>query len=179
MDRILAALPSATTRGASLLHLSTHARNQPDVAIQLADGWLPLARILDNADGVGPGRPGGLVVVDACVTDVVEIDPDAAASAPALLDESLTLATGMLAAGAKHVIGTRWPVADGCAAVLAFHLHRHLAAGLPPAQALRAAQLDLLDGAGSPAVGGGALSRVPAEDLAAASAWAAYTHQGV
>lgn len=179
IDRVLAALPSATTRGSSLLHVSTHARNQPDVAIQLADGWLPLARILDNAYGVGPGRPGGVVIVDACVTDVIGIEPDAAANDSALLDESLTLATGVLAAGAKHVIGTRWPVADGCAAVLAFHLHRHLADGFPPAQALRAAQLDLLDGSGSPAVGGGALSRVPAEDLASASAWAAYTHQGV
>jgi hypothetical protein len=179
IDRVLAALPSATTRGSSLLHVSTHARNQPDVAILLADGWLPLARILDNAYGMGPGRPGGVVIVDACVTDVIGIDPDAASNDSALLDESLTLATGLLAAGAKHVIGTRWPVADGCAAVLAFHLHRHLADGFPPAQALRAAQLDLLDGSGSPAVGGGALSRVPAEDLASASAWAAYTHQGV
>ena len=175
-DRVLAALPSSTTPGASLLHLSTHGRTTPDVAIQVADGWLALSRILDQARGIGPGRPGGTVIIDACVTDVM--DTRATDDSPAALDEALTLATGMLAAGAKHVIGTRWPVPDGCAAVLAFHLHRHLAEGLSPAHALRAAQLDLLDGTGTAAIGTGALSRLPPTALAAPRAWAGYTHQG-
>ena len=175
-QRILDALPSPTRPGASLVHLATHGRTSPEVAIQAADGWLPLSRILDQARGIRPGRPGGVVIVNACVTDVMG-STAADDEAPAL-DEALTVATSMLAAGAKHVIGTRWPVPDGCAAVLGLHLHRHLSRGLSPALALREAQLDLVEGTSATAIDAGPLSRVDAALLAAPHMWSGYTHQG-
>lgn len=162
-ERILSALGS----GSSLLHLTTHGRVEPDLAIQVADGWLPLARILEHAGTVDPEKPAGTVVINACVTDTMR--PDEVA-----LDESLTLATAMLAVGAKHVIGTRWPVPEGAGAVLGYHLLQHLSRRKSPARALHAAQLDMIDGVPGP----GPLAGEPATELCAPRVWAAYTHQG-
>ena len=91
-------------------------------------------RILEQARDRPPDAPGGLVITNACLTDSARTD----------YDESLTLATAFLAAGATAVIGTRWPVDDDTAAALSLRLHYHLQLGKPPAEALRRAQLDLL-----------------------------------
>ena len=74
------------------------------------------------------------MVTNACLTD----------STRTHYDESITLATAFLAAGATAVIGTRWPVDDDTAAALSLRLHYHLQVGCQPAEALRRAQLDLL-----------------------------------
>jgi len=74
------------------------------------------------------------VITSACLTDTSMTGHD----------ESLTLATAFLAAGATAVIGTRWPVEDDTAAALAIRLHHHLRDGDSPAEALRRAQLELL-----------------------------------
>ena len=133
-DALLGALPDRNRPGASLLHLSTHGTTTPTPALLTRDGWLALTRILDQARDRAPDAPGGLVVTNACLTD----------STRTHYDESLTLATAFLAAGATAVIGTRWPVDDDTAAALSFRLHYHLQVGYQPAEALRRAQLDLL-----------------------------------
>jgi hypothetical protein len=131
---LLAALPGRDQPGASLLQLSTHATTVPTARLQTRDGWLELTRILDQARDRPADAPGGLVIANACLTDSTQAD----------YDESLTLATAFLAAGATAVIGTRWPVDDDTTAALSFRLHHHLHMGLQPAEALRRAQLDLL-----------------------------------
>jgi CHAT domain-containing protein len=134
VEALLGALPAVDRPGASLLHLTTHGTTDPEPQLQTSDGWLALNRILDQARGRAPDAPGGLVITSACLTD----------STRAHYDESLTLATAFLAAGACSVIGTRWPVDDDTAAALSIRLHYHLQRGLPSAEALRQAQLDLI-----------------------------------
>ena len=131
---VLDALPGSNRQGASLLHLTTHGTLQPVPAVATRDGALPLDRILAQASERAPDAPGGLVITNACLTDLTYTDHD----------ESLTLATAFLAAGATAVIGTRWPVEDGTTTALAIRLHHHLRDGQAPAEALRQAQLDLL-----------------------------------
>ena len=131
---LLGALPGREQLGASLLQLTTHATADPAPALQARDGWLSLARILEQARGRALDAPGGLVIINACLTDSTRAD----------YDESLTLATAFLAAGATDVIGTRWPVDDDTTAALNLRVHHHLQVGFPPADALRRAQLDLL-----------------------------------
>jgi len=131
---LLGALPGRDQPGASLFQLSTHGTTDPVPQLQSFDGWLPLSRILEQARNRPVDAPGGLVITNACLTD----------STRANYDESLTLATAFLAAGATAVIGTRWPIDDDTAAVLSLRLHYHLQLGKAPAEALRRAQLDLL-----------------------------------
>lgn len=57
---------------------------------------------------------------------------------------TLTLGDGFLAAGATDVIGTLTPIADADAHELFQSIHRQLAAGAAPAEAVRAAQLDAI-----------------------------------
>jgi CHAT domain-containing protein len=57
---------------------------------------------------------------------------------------SQTLGDGFLAAGATDVVGTLTPIADGDARELFLSIHRHLAAGDVPAEAVRAAQREAI-----------------------------------
>lgn len=57
---------------------------------------------------------------------------------------TLTLGDGFLAAGATDVIGTLTPIADADAHELFQSIHRHLAAGDVPAEAVRAAQIEAM-----------------------------------
>jgi hypothetical protein len=167
--RFLAALPDRDRPGASLVHLATHATSVPTARLQTADGWLPLSSILAQGRERSPDSPGGLVVTSACLTD----------STHSQYDESLTLATALLAAGASGVIGTRWPVEDDTAATLAYHLHHHLASGHSPAQALRIAQLDMIDPSSPPRPGlHPHLAHMPAARRAHPASWAGYTYHG-
>jgi CHAT domain-containing protein/tetratricopeptide (TPR) repeat protein len=54
----------------------------------------------------------------------------------------ISVAHGFLSAGAPSVIATLWPIDDGAASIFFPRLHRYLATGMPPAEALRAAQLE-------------------------------------
>jgi CHAT domain-containing protein len=54
----------------------------------------------------------------------------------------ISVAHGFLAGGAPSVIATLWPIDDTAAAEFFPRLHRRLAEGLPPAEALREAQLE-------------------------------------
>ncbi|WP_256788127.1 CHAT domain-containing protein [Frankia sp. AvcI1] len=175
---VLGALPGDEQPGASLLHLSIHGSasaagaegRPPEPALLTADGWLPLTRILAQARSRPPDAPGGLIITDACLTDTTSLH----------FDESLTVATALLAAGATGVVATRWPVDHAPAAILTYRLHFHLHRGHPVAQALRLAQLDLI--APADAVRQGLephLAALPDSLLAHPARWACYVHHGV
>lgn len=168
---------------ASVLHFITHAVSPPKGSSDVLAGarlqirpegddgsWLRLREVLDQAQGRDPSAPTGLVVCDACVTDVTV----------GTRDESLSLVTAFLAAGASGAIGTRWPVDDDTAGVFAYVLHHHLRRGAPPAEALRATQLWMLDRDREPVPG---LPDQLAKELTPgrwteAASWAAYVHHG-
>ena len=57
-------------------------------------------------------------------------------------DASISIARAFLGAGVPSVVATLWPIDDGPAAEFFPRLHYYLARGLPPAEALRAAQLE-------------------------------------
>lgn len=181
-ETVLAALPSADTPGASLLHLSCHGYGLGSPAeshlrlIRVTDGTVAAApltveRILRRAEGRPEAASGGLVVLSACFSDLTVADHD----------EALTLASAFLAAGAATVVGTRWQIAERAAALLGVVFHHHLTQGHPPPDALRAAQLWMLDPDRTvpglpPALA--ALATADDLDLTEVAAWAAFTHQG-
>ncbi|MFJ5641695.1 CHAT domain-containing protein [Streptomyces sp. NPDC093223] len=177
---VLAALPAAAGTGASVLHLACHARpsgtSPLDACLLLAappdggPGRLPVREILRQARGRPPGAPGGLVVLDACVSDHTTGD----------FDESLTLSTAFLAAGATGVVGSRWEVPDGLTGLMMYVFHDRLRTGATPVQALRQAQLWLLD---PDRTVSGDMPRTVADilhdgDPSALEMWAAFACQG-
>jgi hypothetical protein len=169
VDALLGALPGRNRPGASLLQLSTHGTSHPVPALQARDGWLPLSRILEQARDRAPDAPGSLVITNACLTDRNH----------GHYDESLTLATGFLAAGASAVIGTRWPVDDDTAAALSLRLHLHLQVGREPAEALRRAQLDLLRPTADIRRSlGPQLAALTDDRLSHPATWAGHVHHG-
>lgn len=78
-------------------------------------------------------RETGLVVLAACGT---------ARGHGRTGDASISLARAFLAAGVPSVAATLWPIDDRSAADFFPRLHHYLARGMPPAEALRAAQLE-------------------------------------
>ncbi|TDC74056.1 CHAT domain-containing protein [Streptomyces hainanensis] len=96
-------------------------------------------------------------------------------------DEAFSLSTAFLAAGAGSVIGSLWPVPDDATSVLMFLTHHYLRrGGLPPGQALRRAQLWVVDPLRRPPPGmppelAARAAHVDPDDL---SAWAGFTHLG-
>ncbi len=169
VSALLSALPGRDRPGASLLQLSTHGTSEPSPALQAKDGWLPLTRILEQARDRAPDAPGGLVITNACLTDRTQ----------GHYDESLTLATGFLAAGATAVIGTRWPVDDDTAAALSLRLHLHLQTGYEPVEALRRAQLDLLRPTADVRESlGPQLAALTDDRLSHPATWAGHVHHG-
>lgn len=171
---VLAALPGAEHGGAALLHLATHGRAgavPADSTLVLADRPIRLAEVLDQARSRAADAPGGTVICDACLTDATH----------AQHDESLTLSTAFLSAGATAVIGTRWPTDDDTAAAFALKLHREFAAGHRPGPALRRAQLAMLDQDDPQPAGTPRLLRMPRYPgcWAEPATWAGYVHHGV
>ncbi|MFG3529964.1 CHAT domain-containing protein [Streptomyces sp. NPDC047917] len=180
-EDLLAVLPGGTTP-ASLVHLSCHAVAAPrptDSELRLAvppgaaadEGRLTVAHILDASADRGPGTAGPLIVLSACETDL----------SAGHHDEALTLATALVTGGAADVVGSRWAVRDGPTSVMMAVFHHHLTArGLAPPDALRAAQLWMLDRHRTPppALDGPLRSEAARPDLHRLHHWAAFTHQG-
>jgi hypothetical protein len=186
-EEILAHLPGGSGPAASLLHLAVHGRadqwavsSAVDLAPSPGDdpetaGRLTVTQILDMPATVGPGQDatGGLVVLSACETDLSARDHD----------EALTPATAFLARGASDVVATRWQVADLGAAPMMVVFHHHMAVGgLAPPDALRAAQLWMLDPERSPVPGLSgnllALAERYRDLFGTVPAWAGFIHQG-
>lgn len=171
---LLSVLPGGD-QPAAVVHVSCHgvAGSSPTrSALSLADGELTVARILDEATpSPAPGTAGPLVVLSACETDLSTGDHD----------EALTLSTALVARGAADVVGSRWAV-DDCATALMMAVFHHFLAdeGLAPPDALRVAQLWMLDPERQPPPGmGERLCREARRaDLEEVPLWAAFTHQG-
>ncbi|MDH6537720.1 hypothetical protein M2167_000222 [Streptomyces sp. SPB4] len=165
--------------GTSLLHVVSHgsAGVRPTVsALDLAadEGYAPahltVTELLDR-EGRQDVSDGPLVVLSACQTDLSRGDHD----------EALTLTTAFAAAGARDVVGSRWLAQDSATALLmaVFH-HRLVVDGLSPVDALRAAQLWMLDprreNPGS--LRGDLLREMGRPGLERTALWAAFIHQG-
>ncbi|MFF3557605.1 CHAT domain-containing protein [Streptomyces tsukubensis] len=135
-------------------------------------GMLTVSRLLDERRRAPvPKDSGPLVVLSACETDLSTRDHD----------EALTLATAFVARGARDVVGSRWSLQDSSSAVLMAVFHHHLTVeGLPPADALRAAQLWMLapDREPPPSLSGELLREAARPGLERLPAWAAFIHQG-
>lgn len=184
---VLPLLPGHGLSSAALLIANCHASIGATAAdsLLLVDSGTPrqavtVEQLLANAHRRDPRAPGGLVMLVDCSSDL----------ALAQYDESVTLTTALLAAGAGAVIGARWPVDDDeCTTALMFMFHHFLnradASGADTQQsvadALRAAQCWMLDADRRfPATAEGqALARRSAgHELSATRAWAAFTHHG-
>ena len=175
---VLAVLPSATDAGASVLHVAGHANvetGSPDRSyLVLADGRpLTVSAILRQAAGRDPAAAGGLVCLAACRTDLAAAD----------YDEALTLATAFLAGGAVGVVGARWEIPDLPSSALMFMFHYFLVKrGLPQSEALRQAQLWMLDPQRAVPLDADMPEEMAAlagfSAFAELTAWAGITHQG-
>ncbi|MEV8624442.1 CHAT domain-containing protein [Streptomyces sp. NPDC051079] len=151
--------------GSSVLELGRPVGAEPGA------GRLSVTRLLDTRPGPdGAGLP--LVVLSACETDLSTHDHD----------EALTVTTAFVHALAADAVGSRWKVSDDASAVLMTVFHHHLAAGLAPSDALRAAQRWMLAPAGlRPEVPGltPPLRRTAARpELTTPAYWGAFIHQG-
>ncbi|MFF8973579.1 CHAT domain-containing protein [Streptomyces sp. NPDC014995] len=172
-EDLLAVLPGGG-RPAAVVHVSCHGvagASPTRSALSLADGELTVARILDHVVTAAPGPDGPLVVLSACETDLSTGDHD----------EALTLSTALVARGAADVVGSRWAVNDRATALMMAVFHHFLTSqDLAPADALRAAQLWMLDPDRRPPPGlGDPLHREAARaGLHEIHLWAAFTHQG-
>ncbi|KAK1185313.1 CHAT domain-containing protein [Streptomyces sp. NBS 14/10] len=181
-EDILAVLPGGSAPAAAVLHISCHALVGPyptRSALWLATppdgpqdaGRLTVARILDGTATGAPDAAGPLVVLSACETDLSTRNHD----------EALTLSTALIARGAADVIGSRWAVRDASTAVMMAVFHDFVTAhALAPVDALRAAQLWMLDPHREPPPTlhddlRGEAARI---DLDQVHFWAAFTHQG-
>ncbi|MCW2501737.1 MAG: hypothetical protein JWO79_21 [Actinomycetia bacterium] len=94
-------------------------------------------------------------------------------------DEAFSTATAFLAAGTGSVVSALWSIPDSATSVLMFMFH-HFLRELPPAQALRAAQLWMLrPDRELPARMPTALrDRLAVTDPRAAGSWAGFVHAG-
>lgn len=162
-----------------VLHLACHALidllHPLRSAIELAG--LPTAALLTAKEilDISPASPLEL--------DLVTLAVCAAQMSGAEYDEALGLSSTFLAIGARTVIGSLWPVPAGrTTAQLMFMFHHNMRqVGLPPAHALRCAQLWLLDPDHRfpPTMPARMRDMRPdRNDETAIECWAAFVHQG-
>ncbi|MEV8391401.1 MULTISPECIES: CHAT domain-containing protein [unclassified Streptomyces] len=134
-------------------------------------GMLTVTRLLDRTISEQDFGDGPLVVLSACQTDLSTRDHD----------EALTLTTAFVSAGARDVVGSRWTTRDGASVLLMAVFHHYVAVeGRSPVDALRAAQLWMLDphrqNPGS--LSGDLLRELGRPGLDRLSVWAPFIHQG-
>nr|WP_203730829.1 CHAT domain-containing protein [Streptomyces sp. SID12501] len=176
-DQLLALL----AQDHSMVHLATHGMagvRPTESALFLAPadpgeeiGRLTVTRLLDRPQPAEQAAPDGpLIVLSACQTDLSTRDHD----------EALTLTTAFVAGGARDVVGSRWTAQDSATILLMTVFHHHLRAGLSPVDALRAAQLWMLDpDRRDPGCLSDELRRdIGRPDLGRIAVWAAFIHQG-
>jgi tetratricopeptide (TPR) repeat protein len=121
--------------GCKVLHLAAHGEARLDdptfAHLQLADGQLTTADVFNLS------LDGALVTLSACETGRTVVTGG---------DELIGLSRGFLFAGASALVQSLWRVEDGSTARLMACFYRELAEGRTAAQALRQAQLALMDG---------------------------------
>lgn len=165
----------------SMVHLATHGMagvRPTESALRLARtdpgeefGPLTVTRLLDRPQPAEQAAPDGpLIVLSACETDLSTRDHD----------EALTLTTAFVSGGARDVVGSRWTARDSTSTLLMAVFHHHLRAGLNPVDALRAAQLWMLDPhRKDPGRLSDTLRKdIGRPDLQRPANWAAFIHQG-
>ncbi len=127
----LRAIRDAAARN-DVIHIAGHTTQRgDDTALLLADG----ERATGNAIAATPLGRRGVFVLAGCETL-------RGAAAPYV--RSMSLGVAFVAAGAGWAIGTLDPIADEDARELFLSIHRQLAAGAEPAEAVRRVQLDAL-----------------------------------
>ena len=140
-DEIRDWLTTAAPGAGAMLHLACHGVVQADATattsyLLLAGGDRLPAEELIELMGRAPERDVGLIVLAACRTGL----------SISGYDEAYSLGTALLAGGVRSVLSAQWAIPDRATSVLMFMFHHHLVArGLPPWQALREAQLWMLD----------------------------------
>ena len=151
-----AAVRAALERRPPIVHYAGH-------GVRLGSGAGALLLRGDGApelvDGATVERwtmPGAVVVLSSCA---------AAEGRPSPIAGRDSLARAFLAAGARAVIASLWPVEDEAGYAMAARLHDRLAAGRPPASALREAQAAAIEEGRPHAEWGGwsLLAATPAE----------------
>lgn len=133
------ALVKAMSSGVELLHIAAHYQLAAGAAhrsfLSLGDG--SRISLIELADTEFDASRLELAVLSGCDTGTVDDGIGGAQSMAGVLQ----------AKGARDVIAALWPIADAGAAKLMRSLYCHLTA-VPPSGALRAAQMELLDGGG-------------------------------
>ncbi|MFJ4126400.1 CHAT domain-containing protein [[Kitasatospora] papulosa] len=171
------ATPAAVTdrlrrqRG-GLLHLACHGVVEQGLRhssyLLLSGGQLAAEEL---TEGTARYRHLELVVLAACSTNVSGHG----------YDEAYSLSTAFLVAGARSVLGSLWTVPDEATSMLMYMTHHYMRReGQQPGQALRKAQLWMLDDRRQPPPGMPAdmVARVPQIDAADPAGWAGFTHLG-
>jgi CHAT domain-containing protein len=131
---------------ANIIHIASHAHFEP--AAPLAS-WIALATpsgdddLLTAVDILTLSLSANLVTLSACETGSVK------GEGVTLGDDPLSLARAFLAAGARSVVASYWPVNDAATTQFMLSFYGHIRAGSGAAEALRAAQREFLD-AGRP-----------------------------
>lgn len=135
-------------RGAGIVHFATHGYTDDRSPL---DSALVLTIPAELSPDRGIARENGLLQVWE-IFESVRLDADLvvlsaceSALGRELSGEGLIgLTRAFQYAGARSVVASLWSVTDQVTAELMARFHRHLAAGLPKDQALRAAQLELI-----------------------------------
>ncbi len=159
----------------AVLHLACHARAEPT---DPARSYLTLAGgerlTIDSLlrDRPTAGTPVDRVFLVACSTNVTGTD----------YDEAFSITTAFLAAGARTVFGSMWPVPDGLTARFMFMLHHYLQAERrTPADALHqvARWARDPDRAPPPSMPRELMARRYSMRLDDPAVWAGFVHVGV
>ncbi len=136
----------AELAGARYVHFAAHGLADPQVP---ADSFIALT----IPEGLPAGRDNGILqgweIVDTLRldADLVVLSACVTAFGPNRGGEGMmSLSRAFQIAGARTVAASLWPVADDSTAELMIRLYRHLLAGEPKDQALRAAQMELIAG---------------------------------
>jgi CHAT domain-containing protein len=173
-EQVFAWLVSRNPAAGTMLHLACHGffRPEPEPAgyLLLADGSELKFDELVDVLAAAPDREIALVVLAACNSGRAVYG----------YDEAYSLGTGFLAGGARSVLSTQWSVPDAATSSLMYLFHHNVrAAGMPPWQALRHAQMWMLDPARTPPPGMPAeLVPGPGDHPEEPLNWAGFVHYG-
>lgn len=158
----------------SMLHLACHGFFKPDpeavAYLLLGDGSELNVDELVDLLATAPDREIALVVLAACNSGRTVYG----------YDEAYSLGTGFLAGGVRSVLSTQWSVPDAATSWLMYLFHHYVRdGGMPPWQALRQAQMWMLDPGRTPPPGMPAgLIPGPGDHPESPVNWAGFVHYG-